>query len=143
MEDLPEMPQAVDQEAVDKIQKKYDKLLEMNKNDQDATNYLKTQCQLEIIKTIRKQRDDAIAAGGELGEKIKAEDEEYKLRAEKAVRSKYSVEEWAAIKKREAEIEEERRKAREAARKNAKFCPECGCKLPEDAKFCPECGYKI
>lgn len=66
------------------------------------------------------------------------------------LKSKYSAAALAAIKKEDAEEsadDEEAADLAEAAIQRAKgkarFCSECGAKLPAIAKFCGECGTKV
>jgi ribosomal protein L40E len=74
----------------------------------------------------------------------KLSDEDYS-----SLKSKYSAEALSAIKAEDAAGEAAAEAAQdpaeaaiERARGKAKFCSECGAKLPAVAKFCGECGTK-
>lgn len=103
------MPQAIDQSEIDAIKAKYEE--EMKANPAIAVA-LQMTMEGEIAKTIARQRKEALEAGGELAERIKAENEEMRKQAEAAMAS-ISPEQLAAIKEAQekAKAEFERRKA--------------------------------
>lgn len=75
-----ELPKPLNEAEIDEIKAKYARLCENAGDVEKITLQLK--CDEEVAAAIARQRQDAIDAGGPLGERVKAENERMKAEAE-------------------------------------------------------------
>lgn len=147
-------------EVIDKIRADFQKKIDLAP-DENVKKFIRNQCELEVAKEIGRQRQEAIAQGGELAERIKAENDA----AQKELESQIDPAVLAQAKK----LMEEKRKQLEAvkameAAEDAKYKELAQCdahgnvqsaaqgnaqgaaqnaQAPARPKFCPECGTRI
>ena len=119
-------------ELVEKIKAEYRLKIDTQPNEM-LKKALQINCDNEVAKEIGRQRQEAIEQGGELGERIKAENEALKKELDA---------EWAKI---DPEIIAEARKFQEEAERilnGSDSCPNCGA-TDGLGKFCAYCGTKL
>ena len=90
-------------------------------------------CETAVAEEIGKQRQEAIARGGALGARIKAENEAFgrELAARRTAFDPKLIEE---ARKRQEEAD--------MSMKRPAFCPNCGTRVVS-GKFCTNCGTKL
>lgn len=152
------MPEPIDQAEIDAIKEKYEQKIA---RQPELEAVFRTRMDFEVAETIGRQRQEAIDAGGELGARIKAENEALLKEYEATVTPQISQEDWEKAKQSAALTEAARAAAVKGIqwvctcgqRNSSKFCSECGkpmsldrwvctCGRENTTRFCPECGTK-
>ena len=126
------MPEPIYPEAIEKIKAEYREKINAEPNE-IIKQAIQVQCNSAVAAEIGRQRQEAIEQGGELGERIKAENEALKKELD------------AKLAKIDPKVLEEARKwseEAEMAMKMPKFCPNCGAPTTP-GKFCGNCGTKL
>ncbi|MCQ2420256.1 MAG: hypothetical protein MJ118_03905 [Clostridia bacterium] len=124
-----QMPEPIYPELVEKIKADYQKQLDAATSDTLKAT-IQMQCDFAVAQEIGRQRREAIEQGGELGERIKAENDEMQKKLEAEMDPKLLAE----IRKRQEELEN--------AKKRPRFCQDCGTPI-SSGRFCPNCGRKL
>lgn len=119
-------------EVIEKIKAEYK--IKIDTAPEEMKAVFQTQCDMEVAAEIGKQRQEAILQGGELGERIKAENEAMMKELEKSY-GEIDPEILAAAKKKQEELE--------ANLRRPKFCPNCGTPVGSEGNFCSNCGAKL
>lgn len=134
-----DMLEPIDPEEIEKIRQKYEE--KIAKAGEEFRSVYECSRDMEIAEAIGRQRQEAIAAGGELGERIRAENEAAAREAEAR---------FAEISRQQAEAKkEERKKSFLGGIFKKEVCVLCGGKTglldkkTADGKVCKECTKKL
>ena len=119
-------------ELVEKIKAEYRAKIDAEP-DETMKKVFQIRCDSAVAEEIGRQRKEAIEQGGELGERIKAENEALKKEMD------------AEFAKIDPKVLEEARRWEEEVNKLINppaFCPNCGTPT-NSGKFCQNCGTKL
>lgn len=151
------MPEPIDPEEIDQIREKYNQKIA---RQPDLEAMFRNQMDFEIAQAIGRQRQEAIAAGGELGARIKAENDALLKEYEASAAPQISQADLENAKLKVARMKAELVAAKGiqwvcscGQRNTSPFCSECGnplslerwictCGRENTTRFCPECGTK-